>query len=364
MIEFEEFLAGLDHKEKRRELLFRDGRPYFVLISQQFKRDDLENLCDTATAIRRMDRRPDGPQFLKGTLANYRIMHLFAQPSTRTAESFVAAAEKLGATSRLVSDLQTSSFAKGETVDDSVRTLSSFFDCIVTRHPDDGFARRASWALMRSGRPIPVVSAGSGKSQHVTQALLDIYTLRYSFAERGGIDGKQVLIVGDVARNRTARSLAYLLTKFDVPRITFVSPENFSPDDDLMDYLVNRHSIDVRTIGDLGSALREHGSEIDAIYMTRAQREWDVAGSGEQAIGSSEAFVLKEEYKNLIRKNCVIMHPLPRVNELPHAWENHPGFVVWRQVRNGMWIRASLFATIFGADEEIRARARREGLLG
>ncbi len=359
----DDFLQGLQDKDLRRELLFRESRPFFVLISQQFSRQELENLCDTATAIRRMDRRPDGPQFLRGVLRDYRVMNLFAQPSTRTAESFIAAAEKLGATSRLVTDLQTSSFAKGESLEDSVRTLSSFFDIIVTRHQDEGFARRASYALSKSGRPIPVISAGSGKSQHVTQSLLDIYTLRYSFAERGGIDGKKVLIVGDIARNRAARSLAYLLTKFKVAGIHFVSPKDFSPDDDLMDYLVKRHGIHVESSTDLGEALTKQGTSIDAIYMTRAQQEWD-SDQGKGITGSSPSYVLKEEYRDLIRTDCVIMHPLPRVNELPDSWENHEGFVVWRQVRNGMWIRASLFATIFGADVEIRARAKREGLIG
>lgn len=362
-VSLDEFMGGLQEKSRRRELLFRGGRPFFVLISQQFSRSELENLCDTATAIRRLDRQPEGPSYLRAVLRDYRIMNLFAQPSTRTAESFIAAAEKLGASTRLVTDLQTSSFAKGESIEDSVRTLSSFFDAIVIRHQDDGFARRASWGLSQSGRPVPVISAGSGTSQHVTQSLLDIYTLRYSFAKRGGIDGKQVLIVGDVARNRAARSLAYLLTKFDVEQIHFVTPKDFAVDDDLMDYLVNRHGIDVRTSDDLGVALKKCGQEIDAIYVTRAQQEWDSKPAPGVMRGSSEPYILKEEYRSLIRSDCVIMHPLPRVNELPGSWETHPGFVVWRQVRNGMWIRASLFATIFGADEEIRARGRRQGLI-
>jgi hypothetical protein len=142
---YEEFRAALDDQERRRALLFRDGRPFFVLISQQFRRSDLEQLSDTATAIRRLDRHRDGRDFLRSVLRGYRIMNLFARPSTRTAESFIAAADKLGASSRLVADLRTSSFAKGETVEDSVRTLSSFFDAIVTRHPDEDFALRASW---------------------------------------------------------------------------------------------------------------------------------------------------------------------------------------------------------------------------
>src|SRR5688500_3488727 len=152
MTTFEPFRAALDDEEARRALLFREGRPYFVLLSQQFDRADLESLCATATAIRRMDRHRDGAAFLRGILAGKRVMNLFAQPSTRTCESFVAAAEKLGASARVVSDLSTSSFAKGESVEDAVRTLSSFYDTLVTRHPDDQFAARAAWALARAAR--------------------------------------------------------------------------------------------------------------------------------------------------------------------------------------------------------------------
>jgi aspartate carbamoyltransferase len=362
-ISYEAFREALYDRERRQALLRREGRPFFILLSQQFSREDLERLCDTATSIRRLDRDRDGRGFLTSQLRGYRIMNLFAQPSTRTAESFIAAAEKLGAQCRLVSDLSTSSFAKGETVADSVRTLSSFFDGIVTRHHDDEFATQASWALSQSGRPIPVISAGSGRSQHVTQSLLDIYTLRYSFADRGGIDGKRIVIVGDVGRNRAARSLAYLLTKFRVGSIEFVSPSDFKPDNELLEY-ISRHDIAVSTSEDLESSIRKSPRDIDAIYMTRLQQEWDDGGAPDkEKLGAKGPFVLQTKFREMLREDCVIMHPLPRINELPESWEDHPGFVVWRQVRNGMWMRAALFATVYGADEEIRARATRLGLL-
>lgn len=365
MIDFESFKAGMGAREQRRTLLQRDGRPFFVLISQQFLREDIELLCDTATAIRRLDRHVEGRDFLRSILRGYRIMNLFAQPSTRTAESFIAAADKLGASTRQVSDLRTSSFSKGESVEDAVRTLSSFFDAIVTRHQEDDFAARAAWALSSTGRAIPVISAGCGKSQHVTQSLLDIYTLRYSFADRGGVDGKDVVIIGDVARNRAARSLAYLLARFDRPRIHFVSPDAFTPDDALLRYL-EAHEVETTLHSALGPLLRAQGDQIDAIYVTRLQQEWDRGNNGIPDAGdrgSAEDFVLKPEYRPLLRSDCVLMHPLPRVNELPAEWEDHPGFMVWRQVRNGMWIRAAVFASVFGSDGEIRSRAARLRLL-
>lgn len=347
----------------RRALLFRDGLPYNVLLSHAFERTDLDALCATATAIRRLDRHRDGIGFLRSLLMGKRVMNLFAQPSTRTCESFVAAAEKLGATARVVSDLRTSSFAKGESVEDAVRVLSSFYDTLVTRHPDDDFAARAAWALSRSGRPIPVISAGSGTVEHPTQALLDVYTLQYSFAARGGLDGKRVLLVGDIGRNRAARSLGLLLTRFGVDRIDVACHPSFPPDPAFQAQL---HASGVALVAhpSVAEALRAVGTALDAVYMTRLQQEWDAADPAATgaSLGTDPAFVLDPALRSAIRPDCVILHPLPRVNELPDAWEDHPGFVVWRQVRNGMWMRAALLAHIHGAAGEIRARAHRLGV--
>lgn len=354
------FSQSLDDENTRRTTLSRDGRPYFVLQSQQFERTDLDALCATATAIRRMDRHRDGVAFLRSILAGKRVMNLFAQPSTRTCESFVAAAERLGATARVVSDLRTSSFAKGESVEDAVRTLSSFYDTLVTRHPDDDFATRAAWAMSRSKRSIPVISAGSGTSEHPTQALLDVYTLQYSWAaERGGIDGKRILLVGDIGRNRAARSLALLLTRFRIDRIDVACHPDFPPDPPFLAALAH-HGVEVVLHPKLETALLAVGRDLDAIYVTRLQQEWDPSGG---TLGTSDDFVLHPSYREHLRPDCVVMHPLPRVNELPEAWEDHPGFVVWRQVRNGMWMRAALLAHVHGAADEITARGHRLGVL-
>lgn len=356
---FEAYRDALTDDVRARPLLWRNERPFAVLQAQQFSREELERLCDTATAIRRLDRHMDGRPFLRGLLMGLRVMNLFAQPSTRTAESFVAAAEKLGATARVVSDLRTSSFAKGESVEDSVRTLSSFYDTLVTRHGDDDFAARAAWALSRSGRPIPVISAGSGRSEHPTQALLDVYTLRYSFENRGGIGNLRLLLVGDIGRNRAARSLARLLTRFGVARVDVACHPGHPPE---AEYLAQLAAGGTHLVmhPSLTAAIEAVGGEINAIYMTRLQQEWDDTPA---QLGTAQDFVLHPHFRSVLRRDCVILHPLPRVNELPDDWQDHPGFVVWRQVRNGMWIRAALLAHVHGADGEIRARAGRLGLV-
>lgn len=358
-MDYETFRAAIDDEGARREVLFRGGHPYFVLLAQQFERSDLELLCETATAIRRLDRHRDGAAFLRGILAGRRVMHLFAQPSTRTCESFVAASEKLGASSRVISDLRTSSFAKGESVEDGVRTLATFFDMLVVRHADDGFATRAAWAMARSPWPIPVVSAGSGSVEHPTQALLDTYTLLEAFADRGGLDGKRMLFVGDLGRNRAARSLMWLLTRFGVARID-VACHPAHPPGALITEALRQRGVSLVSHASVGEALEEVGRDLDAIYVTRMQQEWDA--EGQAPLGSHPDFVLQLSYRSLIREDCAVLHPLPRVNELPADWEAHPGFLAWRQVRNGMWMRAALLAHIHGAAGEIVSRAARLGL--
>jgi aspartate carbamoyltransferase catalytic subunit len=137
------------------------------------------------------------------------------------------------------------------------------------------------------------------------------------------------VIVGDIDRNRAARSLALVLTKFRPAAIHFISPHDFAPGDELTDYL-RRHEIEVEVTNNLEAWLRQHGREADAIYMTRLQKEWD-AGSGGQPkqgdYGADEGYVLRSDYRLLVRPDCVIMHPLPRINELPEDWEQHPGFL-------------------------------------
>lgn len=354
-VSFEAFWRDLDTPQGRQSHLQRQGRPFHVLRSRQFERETIERLCETATAIRRLDRTPGGRPFLRGLLPGHRVLCLFAQPSTRTAESFVAAAEKLGATARVINDLRLSSFAKGETVEDAVRVLSSFYDTLVTRHPEDDFAARAAWALSGSGRPIPVISGGSGTRQHPTQALLDVYTLQRTFAERGGIDGKRVLLVGDIGRNRTARSLAHLLARFDVRHIDVACVAEHQPEPAFLEPFAAR-GVQIHHHSSLRAAIGSLGHQLDAIYMTRLQQEWDGEG---QPLGTHPNFVLEPDFREQLRPDCAILHPLPRVNELPDTWEDHPGFVVWRQVRNGMWMRAALLAAIHGADDEIRHRAAR-----
>jgi aspartate carbamoyltransferase catalytic subunit len=332
--------------EEKGPYFVRDGRPYHALTAQQFSRPMLDRLCELATHIRRIAKTRGGMLFLQDLLSEKRAMLYFAQPSTRTFLSFYAACQILGVQRAEVRDTTTSSEIKGESAEDSVRTFSSFFDLIIMRHPGGGFAERIAWLLSNTDRPVPVINAGSGKDQHPTQALLDVYTLQRSFERRGGIEGKRIAFVGDLARGRTVRSLATLLTLYAGVKQYFVAPDSLQIGDDILATL--------RRAGmpyEIGADLDQVIPEVDAIYMTRIQDEWDTAHESQLVDTSRYHFTV--EHLRALKPEAVIMHPLPRRKEIEGGVDGDPRAMYWRQVRNGMWIRAALIATVFERDREV-----------
>jgi aspartate carbamoyltransferase catalytic subunit len=338
-------LEQLDAPEKARYYM-NGSRPYHALLAQQFDRAYLDRLCELATHTRRIAKTRGGMSFLQGLLSEKRAMLYFAQPSTRTFLSFYAACEIVGLKAGEVRDTATSSEIKGETPEDSVRIFSSYFDMIIMRYPQGGFADRIAWLLSNTDRPVPVINAGSGKDQHPTQALLDVYTLQRSFEERGGIEGKSVAFVGDLARGRTVRSLAWLLTQYPGVKQYFVAPEQLQIGEDILKML-DAKGIAFDVTSDFSSVL----PAVDAVYMTRIQDEWDVAGESQSLDVSN--FCLNAERMTLLKDDGVILHPLPRRQEIPVEIDSDPRAMYWRQVRNGMWIRAALILNIFDQDHEV-----------
>lgn len=322
------------------------GTPPHTLIAQQFTREKLEELCALATKIKRINKRRDGANFLKGLLSDKRAMLYFAQPSSRTYLSHNAACQILGLDTMDVRDSKTSSEIKGESPEDTIRTFSSYVDMIIMRHPVGGFAERVAWMLSHTNREIPVLNAGSGADQHPTQALLDIYTLERSFEEIGGIDGKTVAFVGDLLRGRTVRSLAWLLTLYRDMTLYFVAPEPLQIGQDILDLLDQAGTKYVVT-QDFASVM----PIADAIYMTRIQDEWDADGES-STIDTSE-FSIGAEHMDILKETTVIMHPLPRRKEISTDIDNDPRAIYWRQMRNGMWARAALILTTFGRENEV-----------
>ena len=321
------------------------GTPPHTLIAQQFTRAQLEELCSLATRIKRINKRRAGANFLKGLLSDKRAMLYFAQPSSRTYLSHNAACQILGLDTMDVRDSKTSSEVKGESPEDTIRTFSSYADMIIMRHPKGGFAERVAWMMSHTGREIPVLNAGSGSDQHPTQALLDIYTLERSFENIGGVDGKHVAFVGDLLRGRTVRSLAWMLTLYNDVTLHFVAPQALQIGQDILDLLDEAGTKYVVT-QDFASVM----PIADAIYMTRIQDEWDE--EGESSTESSD-YHIGAEHMDIIKDSCAILHPLPRRKEISTEIDNDPRAVYWRQMRNGMWIRAALILKSFGREDEV-----------
>jgi len=325
----------------------KEGKLFHVLLAQQFSRENLDKLGMLATHIRRIAKEKEGLIFLQELLRHKRAMLYFSQPSTRTFLSFCAACQILGISIGEVRDTSTSSELKGESQEDSVRTFSSYFDIIIMRSQIGGLAERMAWVLSNSERPVPIINAGSGKDQHPTQALLDIYTLQRSFEKRGGIDGKTIVFVGDLLRGRTVRSLSILLRYYKDVKQIFVAPPQLQVAQDIMDILTAS-----KVSFELSSDFEKVIPRADAIYMTRIQDEWD-SEKGESARIDTSKYWFTARHLSLLKSDAVIMHPLPRRNEISTEVDHDPRAVYWRQMRNGMWIRTALIATIFGQDQVI-----------
>ncbi len=345
-LSWEEY-SNLDIKTRCSYLNTTDG-PYHVILSQQFDRERLDYTCALATKIRTIAKTKEGSNFLSSLLNHKRAMLYFVQPSSRTFLSFLSACKILGIRSGETRDVSTSSEIKGESQIDTVRILASYFDFIIMRHPSAGFAEKIAWVLENSDRPVPVINGGSGADQHPTQALLDLYTLQRSFEDRGGIDNKKIAIVGDLARGRTARSLARLLVHYNNVQLVFVSPETLKMRDDVKQELEAARTPFYET-NQFMSVL----PEVDAVYMMRIQDEYDI-GIDNSSINYQD-FHMTAKHLEALKKDAIIMHPLPKRDEISMAVDRDPRAMYWRQVRNGMWARTALISQIFKVDKDINA---------
>lgn len=341
---WEEFF-GLPISQKL-DSFSKNSRLFDIIWSQQFDRAFLDYSCQLAAKVRNIAKTKTGMIFLQSLLNHKRAMLYFVQPSTRTFLSFMSACQILGMKVADVRGTSTSSEVKGESSEDTMRTFASYEDLIIIRHPEAGFAEKTAWVLNHTDHPVPIINGGSGPDQHPTQALLDIYTLQRSFAKRGGLDGKSIAMVGDLGRGRTVRSLTYLMKNYKDMTLYFVSPEIFRINEDMREFL-REHNIAFEETSNFKSVM----PKVDAIYMTRIQKEYSKDPCQEEDIYPDFHFTTKD-LKN-IQGHTIIMHPLPRRYEIEVDVDSDSRAVYWEQERNGMWMRAALIAYIFGVDNQI-----------
>ena len=363
-----------------------EDRLRHVISASQFSVDFLEELAGIADKIRLLARSRDGHDFLIKLLRHKRAMLYFTQPSTRTFLSFMAACQVLGITCNEVRDPSTSSEAKGETRFDSIRMFSSYFDVIIMRSIFSRLAECCAYLmndLEASGnRSVPIVNAGAGADEHPTQALLDVYTLQRTFQFTSpndsplwnrfdeirqnhssltrGLADKTYAFCGDIGRGRTVRSLAEVLSQYDNVTMVFVAPDHpkLVLGADLRERLISRgvklYEIDALDAPIAGAPAIE---QVDALYMTRIQKEHDEPedASTFAAIDFSR-YRLSPALVARMKEYAPILHPFPRdqhFGEIPPEIDNDSRAMYFRQARNGMWIRAALLAYLFGVDRHV-----------
>ena len=308
-----------------------------VLYSQQFDRPILDGLFGRADEFRRRMPVPSEKLALTQLHRGKTLFSVFYEPSTRTRMSFSAAAQHLGMNVVATENAREfSSAVKGETLEDTIRVLCEYYpDVIALRHYETGAAERAA-----RHSSVPIINAGDGAGQHPTQALLDLYTIHQAL---DAIDGLTVTIGGDLANGRTARSLAYLLAKFERIRILFVAPDSLRMGADIKEHLQEK-GVTFAEEPRLEAALPQS----DVVYWTRVQRErLDPDEAGDDALA---AFVIGPAQLELMKPDAVLMHPLPRLTEIPPEVDSDPRVWYFRQAGNGMFIRMALLEWIFEGD--------------
>ncbi len=299
-----------------------------ILHGNQFTKKDIDAIIKTASYFEKELKKKDQVSLLKGKI----LATLFYEPSTRTRLSFEAAMQRLGGGVVSMGSVESSSVAKGESLADTVRTVAQYADAIVIRHPKIGSAREAADAVS-----IPVLNAGDGAGQHPTQALLDIYTIK---KEIGSLNRLKISLVGDLKNGRTVHALVEVLSLFGA-KLYFVSPDSLRMPEGITSQLKQK-GIEVIETSDLRLAARES----DLVYMTRIQKERFTDLSEYERVKGG--LVIDEAFLKEARKKIIILHPLPRVDEISPAVDDYPGAAYFRQVRNGMVVRMALLAMIFG----------------
>lgn len=299
-----------------------------ILSVKQFDRDHLETIFAVAHEMRGMVERVGTFDLLKGKV----LTNLFYEPSTRTSSSFVAAIERLGGSVIQINNVTYSSVSKGESLPDTVRTLESYSDAIVLRHPEQGSAAEAAEAADK-----PVINAGDGPGEHPTQALLDAFTI---VEEMGRLDGLTVTMLGDLKYGRTVHSLARLMTLYDL-RINYVSPRSLRMPEHLVTEVGDAGVRQTET-EDLDSVL----SDTDVLYVTRIQKERFANEADFDAV--KDSYVITNKTLQAAKKDMIVMHPLPRVGEIAEEVDADPRAAYFRQMEYGMYVRMALLALVLG----------------
>ena len=261
-----------------------------------------------------------------------KIATLFYEPSTRTRLSFEAAMLELGGSVLGFSSADSSSVSKGESIEDTVRVVGCFADVIAMRHPNEGAPMLAS---MYS--PVPIINAGDGGHNHPTQTLTDLLTI---LREKGRLDNMTIGLCGDLKFGRTVHSLVKAMSRYKGIKFVFISPKELKVPDYIISEVVEPAEIPYEEV----TSLEDNMSKLDVLYMTRVQRERFFNEA--DYVRLKDTYILDKAKLKDAKEDMIILHPLPRVNEIATEVDNDPRAAYFRQVMNGKYVRMALILTL------------------
>jgi aspartate carbamoyltransferase catalytic subunit len=297
-----------------------------IISIKDFSREEIDYILNMTDVVEPMAKI--GSHELDGKI----MATLFFEPSTRTKLSFESAMYRYGGNCIGFAEPKAASVQKGENLADTARVVESYADVLVIRHPLEGAARLAA-----EFASIPVINAGTGAEEHPTQAMLDLYTMR---KELGKIDGLNVALAGDLRYGRTVHSLAYALSLYDV-NLYLVSPTLLGMREEVLEEVKQR--VKVQEFDELSKVL----SQLDVVYVTRIQKER--FGSLEDYEKVRGSYRLTAEDLSTARRDMIVMHPLPRVDEISYDVDNTSHAKYFKQVWYGLLVRMSLIGLVLGA---------------
>lgn len=274
------------------------------------------------------------PQKFIHACDGYLLTTLFYEPSTRTRFSFEAAMNRLGGRVIGFSEPNASSVAKGESIADTIRTVACYADIAVMRHPKEGAPQVAA-----QYSDIPVVNAGDGGHQHPTQTLTDLLTIR-TLKKR--LNNLTIGCCGDLKFGRTVHSLIKALSRYENNKFVLISPEELEIPEYIKKEVLKKRNIEFKQVRTMEEAMKE----IDVLYMTRVQRERFF--NEEDYIKLKDTYILDNEKMNIAKEDMIVLHPLPRVNEIAYEVDSDDRAVYFKQAKYGMYVRMALILKLLG----------------
>lgn len=297
-----------------------------------FSVEELDKLLDLANDIEAH------PQKYAHKCDGKKLATCFYEPSTRTRLSFEAAMLNLGGSVLGFHSADSSSASKGESVSDTIRIISCYADICAMRHPKEGAPLVASQKSL-----IPVINAGDGGHQHPTQTLTDLLTIR---SLKGRLDNITIGFCGDLKFGRTVHSLINALIRYDNVKIVLISPEELKVPDYVRDDVLRANNIEFKEVEKLEDAI----GELDVLYMTRVQRERFF--NEEDYVRLKDFYVLTRKKMELAREDMLVLHPLPRVNEISVEVDDDPRAAYFKQAQYGVYVRMALILTLLGLADD------------